>query len=103
VENGIPMLPRSVTLDSSRKRHIAVTIGKMNRFFDGNLATKEVSASSRLHRSGRLRSRAHRRHRHSLADTSRAREAFGYEPKVSFHEGLRRTLNWYRARTAAAK
>jgi len=33
---------------------------------------------------------------HSLADISRARAAFGYEPKVNFHEGLSRTLAWYR-------
>ena len=39
---------------------------------------------------------------HSLADISRAREAFGYEPKVRFHEGLRRTLQWYRGQAAKA-
>jgi UDP-glucose 4-epimerase len=33
---------------------------------------------------------------HSLADISRACAAFGYEPKVNFHEGLSRTLAWYR-------
>lgn len=32
----------------------------------------------------------------SLADISAAREAFGYEPKVTFEEGLRRTVAWYR-------
>ena len=40
---------------------------------------------------------------HSLADISRARAAFGYEPKVNFHEGLRRTILWYRGLAAAAK
>jgi UDP-glucose 4-epimerase len=38
----------------------------------------------------------------SLADISAAREAFGYEPKVSFAEGLRRTVAWYREQYAAA-
>ncbi len=33
----------------------------------------------------------------SLADISAAREAFGYEPKVSFEEGLRQTVEWYRS------
>jgi len=33
---------------------------------------------------------------HSLADISLARVALGYEPKVNFHEGLRRTIEWYR-------
>ena len=28
---------------------------------------------------------------------SRAKEAFGFEPKVDFKEGLKRTLEWYRA------
>ncbi len=32
----------------------------------------------------------------SLADISAAREAFGYEPAVSFKEGLRQTVEWYR-------
>jgi len=40
---------------------------------------------------------------HSLADISLAGEALGYEPKVNFHEGLRRTLLWYRGVAAAAK
>ena len=35
--------------------------------------------------------------RDSLADITRAREALGYEPLVDFEEGLRRTVEWYRA------
>jgi UDP-glucose 4-epimerase len=35
--------------------------------------------------------------RHSQADISRARRDLGYDPEVSFAEGLRRTLAWYRA------
>ena len=34
--------------------------------------------------------------KHSLADISRARKQLGYEPLVSFEEGLRRTVEWYR-------
>jgi UDP-glucose 4-epimerase len=37
----------------------------------------------------------------SLADISAAREAFGYEPLVSFEEGLRRTVEWYKQVTAS--
>jgi nucleoside-diphosphate-sugar epimerase len=33
--------------------------------------------------------------RDSQADITRAREILGYEPIVSFEEGLRRTLEWY--------
>ena len=39
--------------------------------------------------------------RDSLADISRARELLGYEPKVDFREGLRRTVEWYRTSSAA--
>lgn len=34
--------------------------------------------------------------RDSLADISRAREAFGYDPAIDVREGLRRSLDWYR-------
>ena len=33
---------------------------------------------------------------HSQADISKARRFLGYEPKVSFEEGLRRTVDWFR-------
>ncbi|MCS3783587.1 SDR family oxidoreductase [Salinibacter ruber] len=36
--------------------------------------------------------------RHSQADISKAREAFGYQPKVSLTKGLRRTVDWIRSR-----
>lgn len=34
--------------------------------------------------------------KHSLADITLARESLGYQPKVSFEEGLQRTVEWYR-------
>ena len=40
---------------------------------------------------------------HSLADISLARQALGYEPLVSFEEGLRRTAEWFRAEAANAQ
>jgi UDP-glucose 4-epimerase len=40
--------------------------------------------------------------KHSLADISRAKTAFGYEPTVNFEEGLRRTVEWYKHSLAAA-
>jgi UDP-N-acetylglucosamine/UDP-N-acetylgalactosamine 4-epimerase len=33
--------------------------------------------------------------RHSMADISRAREELGYDVRVSFEEGLRRTIEFY--------
>jgi len=35
--------------------------------------------------------------RHSLADITEARQLLGYEPRVLFAEGLRRSLDWYKA------
>lgn len=40
--------------------------------------------------------------KHSLADIGAAAQAFGYEPIVDFHEGLRRTVGWYREQSTAA-
>jgi nucleoside-diphosphate-sugar epimerase len=40
--------------------------------------------------------------RDSQADISKARALLGYEPIVSFEEGLRHTLEWCRAESAAA-
>jgi nucleoside-diphosphate-sugar epimerase len=38
--------------------------------------------------------------RDSLADINAAREAFGYQVAVSFEEGLRRTVEWYKQQYA---
>jgi nucleoside-diphosphate-sugar epimerase len=34
--------------------------------------------------------------RHSMADVTRAAAVLGYEPLVSFEEGLRRSIEYYR-------
>jgi UDP-glucose 4-epimerase len=34
--------------------------------------------------------------KHSLADVSRSEERLGYKPAISFEEGLRRTVDWYK-------
>jgi nucleoside-diphosphate-sugar epimerase len=34
--------------------------------------------------------------KHSQADITKAREKLGYKPVVTFEEGLRRTIDWYR-------
>jgi nucleoside-diphosphate-sugar epimerase len=36
---------------------------------------------------------------HSQADISESRKILGYDPKIGFEEGLRRTWDWYRAQT----
>ena len=35
--------------------------------------------------------------KHSLADIGRAKELIGYEPKVLFADGIKKTIEWYRA------
>jgi nucleoside-diphosphate-sugar epimerase len=40
--------------------------------------------------------------RESKADISRAREELGYEPIVTFEEGLRRTIQWYETMRVSA-
>jgi len=40
--------------------------------------------------------------RDSLADIRVARELLGYEPRVDFREGLRRTVEWYKSGIAGA-
>ena len=34
--------------------------------------------------------------RHSVADITAAQEALGYQPRVTFRQGLQRTVEWYR-------
>lgn len=36
--------------------------------------------------------------RHSCADINKARTLLGYEPKVIFSQGLRKTVDWYKSR-----
>ena len=38
--------------------------------------------------------------KHSQADISRAREVIGYDPQVTFAEGLRRTVEWFQGTEA---
>jgi nucleoside-diphosphate-sugar epimerase len=40
--------------------------------------------------------------KHSLADLSLATNRLGYRPSVDFEEGLRRTIEWYRAQSKSA-
>jgi UDP-glucose 4-epimerase len=41
--------------------------------------------------------------KHSLADISRAETQFGYKPTIDFAEGLKRTVDWYRGQSKAAR
>jgi nucleoside-diphosphate-sugar epimerase len=41
--------------------------------------------------------------KHSLADISAAEEHLGYKPTVSFEDGLRKTVEWYRSQEKAVR
>jgi UDP-glucose 4-epimerase len=41
--------------------------------------------------------------KHSQAEITRAREHLRFEPKFSFQEGLRRTIEWYAAAIGTAR
>src|SRR5258705_10970190 len=49
----------------------------------------EVTAAYRESRIGDVR--------HSLADTTRARQLLGYEPRVGLREGLEKTIDWWKS------
>lgn len=55
----------------------------------GKISGRQVPAQYDPPRTGDIRD--------SQADISSARQHLGYEPKVGFEEGLRRTWEWYRA------
>jgi UDP-glucose 4-epimerase len=57
-------------------------VAALNRLLGTNLVPKHAPA-----RVGDVR--------YSQADISRARRDLGYEPAVTFEEGLGRTLRWY--------
>jgi UDP-glucose 4-epimerase len=57
-------------------------VANLNRLLGQSLVPRHVAS-----RSGDVR--------YSLANIERARQAIGYEPSVSFEEGLERTLSWY--------
>ena len=67
----------------------------LNQLFDGmrQLVGSQVRPTYAEPRAGDVRD--------SQADISKARDVLGYRPIVSFEDGLRQTLEWYRTATTA--
>lgn len=65
------------------------TITLLNRIFG-----RDVVARYAAERAGDVR--------HSRADVTLANQVLGYQPKVTFEEGLRQTVEWYRRALAAS-
>jgi UDP-glucose 4-epimerase len=94
VDNVVDATLRACTAPAAAGKVINVGVGRsytlnqtitiLNHIFGQNVEPRYVDA-----RPGDAR--------HSLADISLARKVLGYEPLVSFEEGLRRTVEWFRA------
>ncbi|MFH2002029.1 MAG: SDR family oxidoreductase [Planctomycetota bacterium] len=65
----------------------AVTINELFRILRKIIGAGEIEPIYEEARKGDVR--------HSLAEISKARDAFSYKPSVALEEGLRRTVEWY--------
>ncbi len=66
-----------------------ITLNELLRELKELLGKENVEADYREPRVGDVR--------HSLADTTRARELLNYEPTVGLREGLKRTIDWWKS------
>jgi UDP-N-acetylglucosamine/UDP-N-acetyl-alpha-D-glucosaminouronate 4-epimerase len=78
---------RVLNVGTGERHTLNKTIALLNRIF-----SREVTPNYGPVRQGDVRE--------SHADIGLARELLGYEPRVRFEEGLRRTVEWYRAALA---
>jgi UDP-glucose 4-epimerase len=74
---------RVYNIGTGRSVNLLDLAAALNRLLDKNIAPKHAPP-----RAGDVR--------HSRADIRRARQELGYEPAVSFEQGLAETLRWYR-------
>ena len=74
---------RVINIATGRQISINELAQTLQRLLDSDLAPVHIEE-----RAGDVRD--------SLADITLARQLLGYEPQVSFEEGLRRTVAWYR-------
>lgn len=69
----------------------SVTVNQLAVGMAGALGKPQLTPEHRDARAGDVK--------HSLADLTAARQAFGYQPIVEFDAGLAHTVNWYAAQT----
>ena len=99
IANVVDGVLRAVKAPDSSGQVINVATGariSLNRLFDvmRQLIGSRVNVSYGPPRDGDVKD--------SQADISRAKTLLGYEPLVSFEDGLRETVEWYRTAHAAA-
>ncbi len=97
VDNGVDGVLRAATAPGVAGRVINVAAGRQISINQLAQAIQHLVGSNRapeyvVARAGDVRD--------SLADIRLARQVLGYEPLISFEEGLRRTIDWYRAQSA---
>jgi nucleoside-diphosphate-sugar epimerase len=100
VANVVDGVLRAVDARDAAGAVINVATGtriSLNRLFEvmRELTGSGVSANYGPERPGDVKD--------SLADITLARTILGYEPLVSFEEGLRHTLDWYRGEVHASR
>jgi nucleoside-diphosphate-sugar epimerase len=98
VANVVDGVLRAVTAPAASGQVLNVATGSrisLNRLFEVmcDLTGSRVNIRYGPPRSGDVRD--------SQADITRARAVLGYEPSISFEEGLRRTVEWYRTEASA--
>ena len=99
VANVVDGVLRACEATGASGRVINVATGhriSLNQLFDTmrRLIGADVKPQYTADRAGDVRD--------SQADIRRARDILGYEPIVTFEEGLRRTVDWYRSMRTAA-
>jgi UDP-glucose 4-epimerase len=100
VANVVQALRKAADAPGVSGRVYNVGTGKSVTLLDlvqalNRLLSKQVVPEHGPERSGDIR--------HSRADISRARQELGYEPEVTFEDGLARTLRWYQEEMQAAR
>lgn len=66
-----------------------ITLNRLLSELKDLIGTSDIEVDFRESRVGDVR--------HSLADTTRARELLGYEPTIGLREGLKRTIDWWKS------
>ena len=97
VANVVDGVLKAATAEGASGQIINVATGgriSLNQLFESmkRLVGATVDPIYREERAGDVRD--------SQADIEKARRILGYEPTVSFEEGLKRTVEWYRTATA---
>jgi nucleoside-diphosphate-sugar epimerase len=97
VANVVDGVLRAVSAPAASGQVLNVATGSrisLNKLFDvmRDLTGSRVNVSYGPPRAGDVKD--------SQADITRARTVLGYQPSISFEEGLRRTVEWYRTEAA---